>query len=116
MKPNPTVPEALPRHKDTGERRFVPEPAARAETILTPADDWIELKWVEGRMTVRDAKDRTRNYVAAAALPAGRCPVPRVRRTKRGGLEADPALRVFPPATLVMQDEQLGASYLFAQI
>jgi hypothetical protein len=56
-------------------------------------------------MTVRDAKGQPRNYVAAAALPEGRCPVPRVRHAKRGGLEADPALRVSPPATLVMLDQ-----------
>ena len=67
-------------------------------------------------MTVRDAKGRTRNYVAAAALPGGRCPSPRVRHAKGGRLDADPALRVAPPATLVMLDEQLGASYLFAQL
>lgn len=67
-------------------------------------------------MVVRDAKGRPRNYVASAVLPAGRCPVPRVRHAKGGRIDADPALRVSPPAVLVMRDEQLGASYLFAQI
>jgi hypothetical protein len=104
MKPNPTGPEVLPRHEDTGGRRFVPRPAVRAETSLAPADHWVELKWAEGHMTVRDAKGQPRNYVAAAALPEARCPVPRVCHAKQAGLEADPALRVSPPATLVMPD------------
>src|SRR5690242_9501643 len=45
-------------------------PSGRA--VLLAADDWIDVRWVEARLTLRDAKGDLRNYVAAAVLPRGR--------------------------------------------
>jgi hypothetical protein len=81
-----------------------------------PADDWIEMKWAEARMTLRGAKGKLHNYVAAAALRSERCCPSRVLRAAGGNVTADPALRTSPPATVVVLDEVIGACYLFAQI
>jgi hypothetical protein len=89
---------------------------SRTETTLMPADDWIELKWAEARMTLRGANGKLHNYAAAAVLRGKRCHESRVRRTTGGNVAADPALRTSPPATVVMRDEIIGACYLFAQI
>jgi hypothetical protein len=90
-------------------------PPHRTETVLSPADEWIDLRWVEARMTLRGAEGQLRNYVAAAALPSGRAREARVRRAVGGKVEADPSLRACPPATLVLLDEVIGACYLFAR-
>jgi hypothetical protein len=91
-------------------------PPYRTGTALSPADDWIDVKWVEARMTLRDAKDTVHNYVAAAALPSGRAHEARVRRTIGGKVEAEVALRASPPTTLIIRDDVIGACYLFVQI
>ena len=89
---------------------------SRTETALMPADDWIELKWSEARMTLRGTNGMLHNYVAAAAFRRKRCPALRVRRAAGGKVTADPALRPWPPATVVVLDDVIGACYLFTQI
>jgi len=86
------------------------------QTALMPADDWIELKWAEARMTLRGARGKLHNYVAAAALRTERYHGSRVRRARGRELAADPTLRTSPPATVVVLDEAIGACYLFTQI
>jgi ATPase subunit of ABC transporter with duplicated ATPase domains len=88
----------------------------RTQAAMMPADDWIELKWVEARMILRGEKGNLHNYVAAAALRRERHHESRVRRASGGEVAADPALRTSPPATVVVLDEVIGACYLFAQI
>jgi hypothetical protein len=83
---------------------------------MSPADDWIDVKWVEARMTLRDAKGAIRNYIAAAAFPSGRAHEARVRRTIGGKVETEEALRASPPTTLILRDDAIGACYLFVQI